>query len=432
MTGSAIFKGVKKRAQKAFLMRLRIENLERIRFATIIGLIMGLGLLVLDYIRFVNGRFGTSPLYFLLFLNHISLFVLIFPLALIYKNRETVAVGRYKYTYPLIVSWTVYVSLVTLIMAILSIIERGSIAMYGITILVVNFIVIMLHTDRVLLNVVIYLIMSCAIVFIQGDHLEMMVVNFLEATSVTILGFAVATNLFNNVVMEFNHERELIEKNETIRLEQERSHDLLLNILPAPVAAELIIHKKVQPRDYSSATVMMLDFKDFSKKSNLMTPVELVDKIDFCFSSFDRIIQQYGLEKIKTLGDGYLCVGGVPTPTMDHPEKVIYAALEILDFLDKWKRECLKVDEQYFEGRVGIHTGPLIAGVVGRSKFAFDIWGDTVNIAARLESNGEAGRVNISHSTYQLVGKLFSFTHRGKVPVKNQEPIDMYFLEEIR
>jgi class 3 adenylate cyclase len=160
-----------------------------------------------------------------------------------------------------------------------------------------------------------------------------------------------------------------------------------------------------------------------------MTPVDLVNKIDYCFSAFDQILPKYGLEKIKTLGDGYLCVGGVPTPSTDHPEQVIYAAMEILRFLDDWKLECQATKDIYFEGRIGIHTGPLIAGVVGKTKFAFDIWGDTVNIAARLESNGEAGRVNISKSTFLLVENRFECSHRGKIPIKNQEPIDMYFIE---
>ncbi|MBL7775659.1 MAG: adenylate/guanylate cyclase domain-containing protein, partial [Saprospiraceae bacterium] len=400
---SKLFLEVHESNRKAFIMRLRIENINRIKKASIIGLAFTFVLLCLDGIRFYTGRFSESDIYFYLFLTHTVLLFLAFPLYLIYKNEEAVSIGRYAHTKALIVSWACFVSMVTLVMAILSILDRGSVAMYAVNVLLINFVIIALHFDRILLNVASYLTISFSILIIHGQGTEMILVSLMEATAISLLSFTVSTNMFNVQVRNFNNERELIEKSEMIKAEKANSHKLLLNILPSAIADELIAHNKVEPKHYSSATVMMIDFKEFSIKSNYLTPSQLVYKIDYCFSNFDRIIEKYYLEKIKTLGDGYLCVGGVPLPTSDHPEKVVLAGLEILKFFEDWKSECLEKNELFFEGRIGIHTGPLIAGVVGRSKFAFDIWGDTVNIAARLESNSDTGRINISKNTFQMV-----------------------------
>jgi class 3 adenylate cyclase len=175
---------------------------------------------------------------------------------------------------------------------------------------------------------------------------------------------------------------------------------------------------------------MMLDFKDFSGISRSLTPEGLIAKLDYCFKNFDRITAIYRLEKIKTMGDGYLCVGGVPKSNQTHPFDCIEAAYEMLTFLEEWKTEQMSLNELYFEARIGIHSGPVIAGVVGDKKFAFDLWGDAVNIAARLESSGETGKINISQTTYDLVKHKIACTHRGKIPIKNQEPINMYFVKE--
>ncbi len=212
-------------------------------------------------------------------------------------------------------------------------------------------------------------------------------------------------------------------KNRIIEQERRRSEELLLNILPLAIAEELKTNGKASARFYEQATVLFTDFKNFSHTASEMEPQALVNALDRCFRAFDEIAGRYGLEKIKTIGDAYMCAGGLPLADPGHPRRAVQAALE----MQAW----LKAAGTPFQGaRIGLHTGPVIAGVVGAKKFAYDIWGDTVNIAARIETKGETGRVNLSQATYDLVKGEFKCTHRGKVPAKNIGDVDMYFVEE--
>lgn len=211
--------------------------------------------------------------------------------------------------------------------------------------------------------------------------------------------------------------------------EKRRSDELLLNILPGDVAEELKAKGKSKARSYDSVSVMFTDFKDFTKVSEQLSPEDLVREIDYCFKNFDAIIGKYGLEKIKTIGDAYLCAAGLPNPDPDHAKWIIKAALEIRNFMREVKVERQKMGLQSFDIRIGINSGPVVAGIVGVKKFAYDIWGDTVNTASRMESSGEAGKVNVSGATYERVKDQFYFIYRGKIPAKNKGEVDMYFVE---
>ncbi len=175
---------------------------------------------------------------------------------------------------------------------------------------------------------------------------------------------------------------------------------------------------------------MFTDFVGFSRIANTISAEQLVADLNYCYGKFDKITEQYNLEKIKTIGDSYMCAGGLPESDTDHALRMVAAAIEMQAFLKEWNAERAGRGEAALEARIGIHTGPLVAGVVGYRKFAYDIWGDTVNIASRIESAGEGGRVNISESTYQLVKGKFTCTFRGVLPVKNLPPIAMYYVEE--
>jgi class 3 adenylate cyclase len=224
-------------------------------------------------------------------------------------------------------------------------------------------------------------------------------------------------------------EIQVLERTTELREEKKKSDDLLLNILPAEIAEELKQKGSAVARDYEKVTVMFTDFKDFTKISEQLTPTELVKEIDFCFSAFDRIIQKHGVEKIKTIGDAYMCVGGLPLASNTHAYDVVNAALEIRNFMEKHNHEKQLKGQHQFRIRIGIHTGSVVAGIVGVKKFAYDIWGDTVNIASRIESSGEPSKVNISGSTYELVKNNFNCSYRGKIEAKNKGQIDMYFVE---
>ncbi len=214
-----------------------------------------------------------------------------------------------------------------------------------------------------------------------------------------------------------------------ISKEKKRSDELLLNILPEETAEELKATGTAKAKSFDLVSVLFTDFKNFTQASEILTPEELVAEINHCYSGFDRIITKYGIEKIKTIGDSYMCASGLPVVNFTHPFDVVTAGLEMVAFIEKNKEDRIAKGQPYFELRLGIHTGPVVAGIVGIKKFAYDIWGDTVNTASRMESSGHIGKVNISGSTYELVKDKFNCIHRGKIEAKNKGVIDMYFVE---
>ncbi len=223
-------------------------------------------------------------------------------------------------------------------------------------------------------------------------------------------------------------EQTVTERTAEVVSEKKKSDDLLLNILPAEVAEELKEKGSTDAKQFDEVTVMFTDFKGFTSISEKLSAKELVAEIDYCFKGFDNIIHKYGIEKIKTIGDSYMAVGGLPVTNKTHAKDVVNAALEIAQFMENHKQQRIKEGKEIFEMRIGINTGPVVAGIVGIKKFAYDIWGDTVNLASRMESSGEPGKINISGSTYSLVKNNFTCTYRGKIQAKNKGEVDMYFV----
>jgi adenylate cyclase len=214
-----------------------------------------------------------------------------------------------------------------------------------------------------------------------------------------------------------------------IRKEKTRSDNLLLNILPSEVASELKQTGASGTKSFSDVTVMFADFVDFTHISEKVSPEALVMELHTCFSAFDNILQKYKVEKIKTIGDAYLCAGGLPVPDPDHAVNIVNASIDIIKYMDERKKIKESKNEIPFELRIGINSGPVVAGIVGIKKYAYDIWGDTVNIAARMEQSSMPGKINLSHKTYDLVQDKFKCTYRGKIEAKNKGQIDMYFIE---
>lgn len=204
------------------------------------------------------------------------------------------------------------------------------------------------------------------------------------------------------------------------RGEKKKTESLLLNILPFEVANELKTSGTSEARQYSNVTVLFTDFVNFTGISEQMNPKELVKEINKNFTAFDLIMEKYGVEKIKTIGDAYLSVCGLPIENPNHAERILDASLALQSYIAENKSK--------FQIRIGVHSGPVVAGIVGVKKFAYDIWGDTVNTASRMESSGEPGKINISEATYLLIKDKFDCTYRGKIDVKNKGLIDMYFV----
>jgi len=245
---------------------------------------------------------------------------------------------------------------------------------------------------------------------------------------ILILAVGAALILLYLYFIKRKHHKESEVQNEIIMAEKKKSDELLLNILPYETAEELKQTGKATARLYNDVTVMFTDFKDFTKVSEKLSPTELVEELDKYFKTFDEIISKYKIEKIKTIGDAYLCVSGLPQPVEKHAYTMAAAALEIRQFIKNEKQQSEAKGKVFFDIRIGLHSGSVVAGIVGVKKFAFDIWGDTVNTAARMEQSGIEGEVNISGATYELIKDKFPCQYRGKINAKNKGEIDMYLL----
>lgn len=213
---------------------------------------------------------------------------------------------------------------------------------------------------------------------------------------------------------------------------REESEKLLLNILPFTVAKELKEKGSVTPVRFDKVTVLFTDFKGFTKVAEGMEERELLRELDACFTQFDEICSRNNIEKLKTIGDSYMCAGGLPVQNSTSALDACLSALEIQAFMNQLKEIKMAIGDKFWELRLGIHTGPVVAGVVGRFKFAYDIWGDAVNVASRMESSGEPGKINISHATYNEVKFFFETEYRGKLYGKNKGEMDMYFLNRLK
>lgn len=238
----------------------------------------------------------------------------------------------------------------------------------------------------------------------------------------------------------FLNQRRLLSKNRELEIkvnertkelteEKTKSDNLLLNILPLEVAEELKRTGSLEAKQFDDVSVLFTDFVGFTSISERLTPKELVEEIHYCFKAFDEIIEKNQLEKIKTIGDAYMAVGGMPNKDSKHAVKSVQAAIDIHTFIRQYQIDRKAANKPYFEIRMGINSGSVIAGIVGVKKFAYDIWGDTVNTAARMEQNCEPGKINISGPTYQLVKSQFTCVHRGAIEAKNKGAIDMYYVE---
>jgi adenylate cyclase len=259
-------------------------------------------------------------------------------------------------------------------------------------------------------------------------------ISFEQGETVRRLARQVVTQLeLRRRVLELDQTlAELRESRAAITEAKLKSEELLLNILPAAIAEELKQHGKVIPRHHDAVTILFADFKGFTRLAEVMEPAALIQLLDEYFTKFDELAVAHGMEKLKTIGDAYMCVGGLPETNRTHPIDACLMGLAMQAFADQMKRQRDKFRLPSLELRVGVHTGPVMSGIVGKHKFTYDIWGDAVNIASRLETNGTPGRVNVSESTHHRVKELFVTEARGTIEAKNKGQLAMFFVNRIR
>jgi adenylate cyclase len=251
-----------------------------------------------------------------------------------------------------------------------------------------------------------------------------------------ILFFLVIWAIYEQLGLRFSLKQHLLEqiiykRTEDMIIEKEKSETLLANVLPKNTASEIIEKGKATKIKYNFVTVLFSDIQGFTRIAEETNPEDLIDELDKFFFYFDSVVEKFGIEKIKTIGDAYMCAGGIPEKNRTNPVEVIMAALEMKEYMNRLKETSELEGMKYWDIRIGIHTGTVVAGVVGQKKLSYDIWGDTVNIASRMESSGEAGKINISGTTYEFVREFFSCEYRGKMPVKYKGELEMYFVNGI-
>ena len=270
----------------------------------------------------------------------------------------------------------------------------------------------------------------------SGSSLQFWCFSKLAVIMVLLFIILSVVSIYHYLKNHFARKQHMLEqlisrKTEDLIAEKEKSEALLANVLPKNTAEEIKLTGKAAKVKYNFVTVLFSDIQGFTQIAEEMNPEVLIDELDKFFFHFDSVVDKYRIEKIKTIGDAYMCAGGIPEKNRTNPVEVILAALEMQRYMKKLKDESAAKGSKYWDIRIGIHTGTVIAGVVGHKKLSYDIWGDTVNTASRMESSGEPGKVNISGTTYEFAKEFFVCEHRGKMPVKYKGELDMYFVKGI-
>ena len=256
--------------------------------------------------------------------------------------------------------------------------------------------------------IIIYILLTTLIVKLIFDHLSL---SFVRS--------------------QYSLEQIINKRTEDLIVEKEKTEALLANVLPKNTADELMAKGKATKMKYNFVTVLFSDIQGFTTIAEEMNPEILIDELDKFFFYFDSVVEKYRIEKIKTIGDAYMCAGGIPEKNRTNPVEVVLAALEMMAYMNRIKETTEIEGMKYWDIRIGIHTGTVVAGVVGQKKLSYDIWGDTVNTASRMESSGDGGKINISGTTYEFVKEFFTCQYRGKMPVKYKGELEMYFVEGI-
>ncbi len=428
--GNAFAETLPTEYKEVFERKLALDNCRRTFVINIICMCFTLPLFLLDFIRWRSGSLFDSSMNMALSGTHLMVALQVIPFLMIYRNFSDIKTGRFNYGKSATRLTLILLIAALMPMAAISLVKRDSVAIFAIYIGVSNIVVLLSHRDRILLNGISILAFIGLIIGVQQGRSEVLAMNIFECLALVVPNFIFATYQYNLTVRQFRNARLLESQKRAIEAEKQRSEALLHNILPIEIANELRQKGFVVPRYYESATILFTDFKGFSAICRTLGPDELVADLSHCFGAFDRIVAAHGVERVKTIGDAYMCVSGVPNPVSNHAMRMLAVAREMRAFLQHWKTEREAQHRPVFEARIGLHSGPIVAGVVGQTRFAFDIWGDAVNVAARMEQACEPGKINISQATLDLLDGQVPCTPRGSLPVKHLGAVDMFYVNE--
>lgn len=414
-----------------FMVQMDNKSIDRIQIISWLAFIMYSSLFFLDYRRFQDGLFQENPVYKTLFYLHLSGLAYLIPALATTLAKDKVKATRLSRG---VIFWLTFAFMTGNLLgqSYYSYHEYQSLSLYMIYVLVTNWTFTMNHPQRMFFNLGSFLLLIVGINIGEAAGNVRGLVSIYEGFFFTIIAFLFGTFDYNLRAAKYLEEQELKTRTAELNAEKKKSDALLLNILPEAAAEELKRYGKTTPQRFELVTVMFTDFLDFTRISSEMNPTTLVDELGTYFAEFDRIADKHGLEKIKTIGDSYMCAGGMSERDADHVIHMIGAALEIRDYMIRVMHEKDLMGIPHFAIRIGIHTGPVVAGVVGLKKFAYDIWGDTVNTASRMELHCEPWKINISQDTLSYLGEHVEYSHRGKIEVKSKGQIDMYYVISIR
>lgn len=385
-------------------------NMERIKIFTIVLSLVGFVLIIVDHILQIDftafafqALYGTHWYFFLLNLTFMGIYylargkrwgnTLVFALCLGMGVNGAVVAGIPD-----------------------TILGRGVIA-FNVSMLAISVFTYLLPIFAVIIYSSSFLLFLIFLLNYQPDS-NILAGNLINSAIITVLSLAYS-------IISLRRKKKEIEQGIIIREQSKEIERLLNNILPTSIVSEIKKDGKTNPKHMENVTIGFIDFVSFSKIAARVSPDFIVKKLNYFFSKFDQIIKDYNLEKLKTIGDGYMFAGGLFSND-DQLQDMLLASLAIIRFVEKVNKE--EKDQFEWKVRIGIHSGPVVAGIIGEWRFIYDVWGDTVNIASRLESASEPNRINVSHNVYEATKSHFSYEKRGILPVKNMEPIDMYFV----
>lgn len=412
------------RFAKAFATKMHHSNIDQCYLIALVGLILIIIQAPIHIMRYQSGTL-LSPEYpnqrWFLFFHVVSLLnVIVFVITK--KAKKRISEGA-PYHNPTFVNLTILLQFVILLgIEIITLYYRKGTATYSIFIIFTNLAIKMNNFHRFLFNLGSFTFLCLVIIFFIPVNNDLKFILILGPLTMTMIGYIVGTSQYNSAISQF-------ESSQLLEEERKKSEDLLSNILPQGVIEELKKEGNIKAKSYDEVTIMFCDFKDFSKISKQLSAEDLVVEIDYCFSKFDEIIAHYPIEKIKTIGDAYLCACGLPSADINHALIMLQAAQDLQQFMLKYAAERSAEGKPHFTMRIGIHSGTVVAGIVGTRKFAYDIWGDAVNIAARIESACEVGKIYISDDTYQHVQGHYDCTLKTAIELKNIGKMNLWAME---